>query len=263
MKYFKILLFVVVVGLSILFIKRFWTTKPSEYPVHNIEVKNTEKMESINIRPISHATMALEWSGKTIITDPVGDIELYSNFARPDIVLLTDIHSDHLSVPILKKLLNENSILVMPKAVQDMIKEKLPGKMIVISNGEIKEVLGFRIEAVPMYNFPESKDSYHTKGRGNGYILEENGLRVYISGDTGNIPEMSSFKKIDHAFLSMNLPYTMSVEDAAKATLVIKPKHITPYHYRTPEGFSDIKKFKDIVNKADENIEVDLLNFYP
>jgi L-ascorbate metabolism protein UlaG (beta-lactamase superfamily) len=217
----------------------------------------------IKITPISHATMVIEWAGEVIYTDPVGGTEAFSGKPTPDIILLTDIHDDHISPDTLKAIANGSTILVMPKAVDQKLDMTLLGTRVIIGNGEKKEVKGFSIEAVPMYNFPESPEAFHTKGRGNGYIIEANGKRVYISGDTGNIPEMATFKNIDIAFLSMNLPYTMSVEDAAKATLAMKPKQISPYHYRGPDGLSDINKFKELVNKGDPNINVVLMNFYP
>lgn len=88
------------------------------------------------------------------------------------------------------------------------------------------------IEAIPLYNLPESEDSRHTKGRGNGYVIEKNGKRIYISGDTADIPEMRKLQNIDIALVCMNLPYTMSVEDAADAVLDFTPEKVLPYHYR-------------------------------
>ena len=114
-----------------------------------------------------------------------------------------------------------------------------------------------------MYNLPESAQAFHTKGRGNGYVLERDGKRVYISGDTSGIPEMRNLKDIDLAFVCMNLPYTMSVEEAAEAVLAFAPKKVVPYHYRGPDGLSDTTKFRELVNAANPNIEVDLMNFYP
>lgn len=123
--------------------------------------------------------------------------------------------------------------------------------------------LGFKIEAIPMYNIPESDKSYHPKGRGNGYVIEKSDTRVYISGDTAGIPEMRNLENIDMAYIAMNLPYTMSVEEAADAVLAFKPKVVYPYHYRTPEGFSDVAKFKEIVNGKNPEIQVIQLEWYP
>src|SRR5205823_4384408 len=106
----------------------------------------------------------------------------------------------------------------------------------VISNGQTKKWDKWTIEAVPMYNMvrgPEAGKFFHDKGRGNGYVLSYGGKRFYISGDTENIPEMRALKNIDVAFVCMNLPYTMTPEEAAEAVKSFKPKVVIPYHYRS------------------------------
>ena len=113
-----------------------------------------------------------------------------------------------------------------------------------------------------MYNLPEAVDAKHTKGRGNGYILTMGGKNIYISGDTEDIPEMRDLKNIDVAFICMNLPYTMDIHQAASAVLDFKPKVVYPYHYRGKPGLSDIKAFKDLVNKEDPRIIVKLRDWY-
>ena len=113
-----------------------------------------------------------------------------------------------------------------------------------------------------MYNFPETPDAKHTKGRGNGYILDLGGKKIYISGDTGPIPEMMILKNIDIAFVCMNLPYTMDIKDASRSVLVFKPKIVYPYHYRGKDGMSDTAEFKKIVESGDPKIEVRLRNWY-
>jgi hypothetical protein len=87
------------------------------------------------------------------------------------------------------------------------------------------------IEAVPAYNITPEHESFHPRLRDNGYVLEYDGLRIYIAGDTENIPEMSALKSIDIAFLPVNQPYTMTVKQAVEAARVIKPKVLYPYHY--------------------------------
>jgi L-ascorbate metabolism protein UlaG (beta-lactamase superfamily) len=114
-----------------------------------------------------------------------------------------------------------------------------------------------------MYNLPESPTSKHTKGRGNGYILNIGGKLIYISGDTQGIPEMRSLKNIDIAFICMNLPYTMDIKEAADAVLEFKPIIVYPYHYRGKDGLSDVNAFKSLVEAGNKNIEVRLRNWYP
>ena len=138
----------------------------------------------------------------------------------------------------------------------------IPGRIVVMKNGEKREQMGISVEAIPMYNLPESPDAMHTKGRGNGYVIEADGKRIYIAGDTDATPEMKSLTNIDVAFVPMNPPYTMSVEEAADAVVAFKPKVVHQYHYRTPNGLSDINKFKELVNEKDPNITVELVDFY-
>ncbi|MFZ2149732.1 MAG: MBL fold metallo-hydrolase [Minisyncoccia bacterium] len=211
--------------------------------------------------PISHASMILNWGGMAVYTDPVG-AEKFASKPEPDIILLTDIHGDHLDVEALKALSKEKTIIIAPVAVADMLPDSVPGTLYVMKNGQKAEEKGFSVEAVPMYNFPETSDSRHPKGRGNGYVVEKDGTRVYISGDTGGIPEMKRLQNIDMAFVAMNLPYTMGVEEAADAVLAFKPAKVYPYHFRTEGGFSDIAKFKEIVNSANSEIGVVELAWY-
>jgi L-ascorbate metabolism protein UlaG (beta-lactamase superfamily) len=113
-----------------------------------------------------------------------------------------------------------------------------------------------------MYNLPETADSRHTKGRGNGYVINIGGKNIYISGDTEDIPEMRALKNIDVAFVCMNLPYTMDINQAASAVLAFKPKIVYPYHYRGSGGLSDVAAFKKMVNEKDPKIDVRLAEWY-
>jgi L-ascorbate metabolism protein UlaG (beta-lactamase superfamily) len=178
-------------------------------------------------------------------------------------VLLTDIHPDHLSTSTLVAVLASSTIVVAPQAVADLLPEGLKSNLTVMKNGDITEKEGFMITAVPMYNLPESTSSPHTKGRGNGYVIERNHQKVYVAGDTDGTPEMRALRNIDIALIPMNTPYTMTVEEAADAVLAFAPKHVYPYHYRGQDGLSDVAKFKSLVTAANPNIDVVLLNWYP
>jgi L-ascorbate metabolism protein UlaG (beta-lactamase superfamily) len=117
------------------------------------------------------------------------------------------------------------------------------------------------VEAVPMYNLDPQKQKFHPKGRGNGYLLTLGGKRVYIAGDTEDIPEMRALENIDIAFVCMNLPYTMNVAAAADAVLDFQPKIVFPYHYRGTDGMSDLGEFRSLV-AAEPDIEVRVLAWY-
>lgn len=214
------------------------------------------------INPIEHASMVLDWNGVIIYVDPVGGGEKYASYTKPNLILLTDIHADHLDVPTLQAIRTDSVQIIAPKAVFDKLPKDLAAKTIVINNGETKNENDISIEAIPMYNLRKEALQFHTKGRGNGYVLENGGKRVYISGDTEDIPEMRNLKNIDIAFVCMNLPYTMTVESAADAVLAFKPKTVYPYHYRGTEGMSDVAKFKELVEKGDPSIKVTQLDWY-
>ena len=115
-------------------------------------------------------------------------------------------------------------------------------------NGKSVEKAGIKVEAVQMYNLTPTRLRFHNKGRGNGYVMAFGGKRAYVSGDTEDIPEMRALKKIDVAFVCMNLPFTMTPEQAADAVQEFKPKTVYPYHYRG----SDTAKFKKLVGDASE-----------
>lgn len=212
--------------------------------------------QKITFTPIRHATMVIQAPGTTIYVDPVGDIRAFDKFSRPDMILITDIHGDHLSPTVVNSLKQKKTIIVGPKAVTDKLKY---GET--LKNGENRTFGKVNIEAVPMYNLTKERLKFHAKGRGNGYVITANKKRIYISGDTEDIKEMRALKNIDYAFVCMNLPYTMTVEQAASAVLDMKPKVVFPYHYKGKDGFSDIHKFKRLVNK-NKAIEVRILDWY-
>ena len=217
----------------------------------------------VEIIPISHATAILNWNNKVLYIDPIGGVEAFEGKPQPDIILVTDIHGDHLNAATLEAVSQESTVLIVPAAVAGELPSSLAEKAITLNNGETTVQSGFSIEAIPMYNLPESEDSFHTKGRGNGYVIESNGKRVYIAGDTEDISEMRNLKDIDIALIPMNLPFTMTVESAADAVLDFQPKQVFPYHYRGKDGVSDIVKFKELVDAGNSGVEVVQLNWYP
>ena len=151
----------------------------------------------------------------------------------------------HMELETLKTIDISNSTIVAPQAVAEKLPEKYQAKLKILGNGENLEWSEIGISALPMYNLPESPESRHPKGRGNGYLSTVGGKSVYISGDTGDIPEMRALKNIDVAFVCMNLPYTMDIHQASGAVLDFKPKIVYPFHYRGKEGLSDVETFKN------------------
>ncbi len=220
---------------------------------------------SLIVQPIQHASLVLTAKGKTIFVDPVGGAAKYQGLATPDIILVTDIHGDHFDPATLDAIKKDRTVLIVPQAVADKLSaaDKATG-LVILANGGNTDQGGIDITAIPMYNLPASTtDPRHPKGRGNGYVLKVGGKKIYLSGDTQGIPEMRALTDIDVAFVCMNLPYTMDVNEAADAVLAFKPRIIYPYHYRGQNGFSDVAAFKAKVNAGDPAIEVRLRNWYP
>ena len=217
--------------------------------------QDIEKDEII-FTPIHHSTFVIQTSEKTIFVDPVGDAEPFASFSSPDIILITHSHGDHLNVELVNKLKTDKTVIIVPKSVYDEL-----GYGEILENGETETYSDMVIEAIPMYNLTEGRLNFHKKGQGNGYVITIQDKRVYITGDTEDIVEMRNLKDIDFAFICMNLPYTMTIEQAASAVLEMKPKVVYPCHYRGVDGFSDIEKFKELVGE-DDSIEVRFLEWY-
>jgi L-ascorbate metabolism protein UlaG (beta-lactamase superfamily) len=222
------------------------------------------KKGDITLTPIFHSTMVLEWNGKTIYIDPYGGAERFSSFPAPDLVLITHKHGDHLNKKTLEKLELTKTELIAPQSVIDDLGEITFAEIHALKNGVSKKWNGVKVKAVPMYNLPETDESRHPKGWGNGYVVKLGGKRLYISGDTEDIMEMRDLKRIDYAFVCMNLPFTMDINQASSAVLDFKPKVVYPFHFRGKGGvFSDVKKFRELVNQGDSVIEVRLRDWYP
>jgi L-ascorbate metabolism protein UlaG (beta-lactamase superfamily) len=216
----------------------------------------------LTIQPVNHGSLVLTWNNKTIYIDPYPNAKAFDGIAPADLILITDIHGDHLNAETLNAIETSKAKLIVPQAVADQLPEKLKGKGTVLANGKKITESGIAISAIPMYNLPEAPDSRHTKGRGNGYVLSLGGKSVYISGDTEDVPEMRALKNIDVAFVCMNLPYTMDIEQASSAVLEFKPKIVYPYHYRGQGGLNDVEGFKKLVNAVNPSIDVRLRNWY-
>lgn len=207
----------------------------------------------IKIHPVSHASFVMETPAGTIYSDPVGDASAYGDFPRPDLILITHEHGDHYNEETLNALVGDNTKLITNPAVHGMMPESLKGKAEAIANGESGEFNGVKIDAIPAYNITEERKKFHPQGRDNGYVLSFEGFRVYISGDTEDIPEMRALENIDLAFVCMNLPFTMNAEAAASAVSEFKPKVVYPYHYRGRDGGTqDPEEFAKLVGDAAE-----------
>ncbi len=204
----------------------------------------TTSKGDLKITFIGHGTLMFTFAGKVIHVDPVSREADYSQLPKADLILVTHEHGDHLDTKAIDIIRQEKTDLVLTEKCTD----KVEGG-IIMENGDVKTVQGFKIEAVPAYNIVHKRGSgvpYHPKGHGNGYVIAFADKRVYVAGDTENTPEMKALKNIDIAFLPMNLPYTMTPEMVADAAKAFKPKILYPYHYGNTDTSRIVALLKDV-----------------
>lgn len=178
---------------------------------------------------VGHGSLYFSFMGKIIHVDPYSKVADYTRLPKADLILITHEHRDHLDTIALNAIMKENTQVLLTEICFGILQ-----KGEVIRNGEKTEMLGLPIEAVPAYNIVHKRDNgqpFHPKGAGNGYVIRFADLKVYVGGDTENIPEMSELQDIDVAFLPMNLPYTMTPEMVAMAAKSFKPGILYPYHF--------------------------------
>ena len=219
------------------------------YPVETLTGKDGKP---INITLFKHASLAIEYDGLEIYVDPVtkvGNTQIdYSSMPKADYILITHEHGDHLDPNAIAELSKPSTQIIL-----NATSEKQIGKGEIIGNNQSMDLKdGIKLESVPAYNTTPGREKFHPKGNGNGYILNIDGERIYIAGDTEDIPEMGDIKNIDLAFLPVNQPYTMTIDQAEKAALTIKPKILIPYHFsNTP-----IEQLKQRLVKDNSGIDV-------
>ncbi|NUH66466.1 MBL fold metallo-hydrolase [Sulfitobacter sp. S0837] len=214
----------------------------------------------ITVHPIEHASFLMETPAGVIYVDPVGDAGLYSDFAKPDLILITHEHGDHYNADTLKALAGDETQIITNPAVYDMLPEELKAKASPLANGESTDFKGLPINVIPAYNITEDRKKFHPEGRDNGYILGFDGFRVYISGDTEDTPEMRELTDISLAFVCMNLPFTMDSNAAASAVAEFKPTYVYPYHYRGKDGGTQDPE--EFAKRVGTDVEVKMGGWY-
>ena len=194
----------------------------------------------ILVSPVSHASFVMSVPGLVIYNDPVGGKALYDGQPAAGLVLITHEHQDHFEPETLAAIVGADTKLVVNPSVLEKLPADLKAKASAIGNGENTTVGSVTIEAIPAYNTTEDRKKYHPQGRDNGYVLTVDGSRVYIAGDTEDIPEMRALKDIAIAFVPMNLPFTMDIDQASSAVAEFKPGVVYPYHYKgsDPQAFA-------------------------
>lgn len=190
----------------------------------------------ITIHPLSHASFVMETPIGTIYSDPVGDPAQYASFDKPDLILITHHHGDHYNADTLAAIKGGATQIIANPEVYGKMPDDLKAVTREVGNGGNASYGALGIDAIPAYNLTEGREKFHPQGRDNGYVLNFDGFRVYISGDTEDIPEMRALENIDLAFVCMNLPFTMDAAAAADAVAAFKPTYVYPYHYRGRDG---------------------------
>ncbi|MEG8947663.1 MBL fold metallo-hydrolase [Rosettibacter firmus] len=204
---------------------------------------------------IGHGTLMMNFNNLVIHIDPVYRYADYSKLPKADIILITHHHGDHLDLKAIDTLKKENTKIICTELCYAQLKTGT-----IMKNGDIQKVYDINIEAVPAYNIVHKNNNgnpFHLKGQCNGYVITFGDKRIYIAGDTENIPEMKDLKNIDIAFLPMNLPYTMTPEMVADAVNMINPKVLYPYHY----GNTNVKELIELLkDKKDCEIRIRKMN---
>jgi L-ascorbate metabolism protein UlaG (beta-lactamase superfamily) len=238
---FEIMLVVFLVLLSIQF------SALAEEAFETDIVKTSEG--DLKITFLGHGSLMFAFGGSIIHVDPFSRVADYSKLPQADMILLTHEHLDHLDPKALEFIRTDKTVLVLTEKCAQQVKGG-----IIMRNGDVQTIEGLKIEAAPAYNLVHMRSEgvpFHPKGIGNGYVITFGDKRIYVAGDTENIPEMKKLKNIDYAFLPMNLPYTMTPEMVADAAKAFKPKVLYPYHY----GDTDPSRLVDVMKDVPE-IEV-------
>ncbi len=196
-----------------------------------VDIFQTKSGKKVRLYALTHASIRIQYDDMELEIDPVrklGNRTIdYSQMPQPNFIIVTHEHGDHFDKEAINQLTGTGTRFITNRRCADMM-----GFGLVMQNGDKEDLnFGITLEAVPAYNISEGHTQFHPKGRDNGYILTLDGLRIYIAGDTEDIPEMADIKDIDIAFLPCNQPYTMTTEQLVRAARIVKPKVLFPYHY--------------------------------
>jgi len=197
----------------------------------------------ISISFIGHGTLLFHYGDRVIHIDPVSRYADYSKMPKADVIFVTHQHGDHFDKRAIEQIMKQDTALILTETcARDM------ANGLVMKNGDKKTIKGIDIEAVPAYNIVHKREGgepFHPRGVGNGYVLTMGEKKIYIAGDTENIPEMSSLSGIHCAFLPMNLPYTMTPEMVAQAVRMFHPRILYPYHFGDTNVQELVRLLKD------------------
>lgn len=201
---------------------------------------------------IKHGTLALDVDGCMVYVDPVGMFGTdFSALPKADVILVTHEHGDHFDADAINKLTKETTRVYTSKRVAELYDKALPldvDTTLVAGNGL------FSLTTVPAYNVTPDRLGFHPRERADlGFVVDVDGFRIYIAGDTEDIPEMQKLQNcVDVAFLPVNQPYTMTPSQALNAVEMIRPRVLYPYHY----GQTDLTPIVTTLDGSDTEVRV-------
>ena len=198
-----------------------------------------------NIEVLYHSSIRIN-KEKTIYIDP---FKIDRNYNDADIIFVTHDHYDHYSEEDIDKVINENAVIVIPEELLTKVLKKGINKnaIITVEPNQKYMVQGIKFETVPAYN---TNKTFHPKENGwVGYVIEINGIKYYIAGDT-DITEENKKVKCDAAFVPVGGTDTMDFKEAAQLVNQIQPKVAVPIHYGSVVGTKqDAEEFIKLLHK--------------
>ncbi|MCQ2254146.1 MAG: GDSL-type esterase/lipase family protein [Bacteroidaceae bacterium] len=201
----------------------------------------TKTGKTLTISFIKHGTLMLDVDGYTVHIDPVTMFGTdYSRLPKADLLLVTHEHGDHYDPAAIAAVMKDGTLFISNGRVAELSKKSEAmqiGQKITISSN-------FSITATAAYNNSPGKEQFHPKGRDVGFLIELDDLKVYVAGDTEDIPEMKQLNDIDVAFLPVNQPYTMTPQQCINAVEMFCPKIVYPYHYGQTDLSPVVSHFK-------------------
>ncbi|MCR4994023.1 MAG: MBL fold metallo-hydrolase [Bacteroidales bacterium] len=220
-----------------------------------VDVFRTPSGKTVRFYALVHASIRIVYDGKELQIDPVrqlGDRTIdYAAMPKADYLIVTHEHHDHFDKEALEILTGNHTRLVTNARCGEML-----GRGEVMANGDsLRLADDILLEAVPAYNYTDGHTQFHPKGRDNGFVLTLDGLRIYIAGDTEDIPEMAQLSNIDIAFMPCNQPYTMTTEQLQRAARTVRPRVLFPYHY----GQTDVTSLPAVL--AADSIDVRIRHY--
>lgn len=171
--------------------------------------------------------------------DPIDGLP-EKDLEKADMILITHSHKDHCKQVTVNRLKYKNTLVLAPRNCT----KELGNDISVINPVEEITPDNIKIKAVNAYNTTQGSSTrkVHKKGKCVGYIITIDGKKIYHAGDTDLIPEMKKIRKIDVAMLPIGGSFTMDVDEAVEAALVIKPKMVIPMHFKKKGNTHEFKK---------------------